>query len=505
MRMARGQLASRQHFRGGYIVGAGGMQMRRSAALDVLVKLDHASAHPEDREDPFISFLMAEYNNIANAHFNTVESLANFIKHYLLVASAPIFLLVLFADLKGASASDISTLLSIEPLLTAILGTMLFATGLLLLGYVTNIRCDTLLYARTVNGIRNHFYGFSSLKFHEELDVRVLPKSVRHPPYYEGSYFLFVVLLFASIGIIYFGGGWYVYWQAMGHDLQWWFFASLVAGAAGHVMLYRVLTNWREGMYPRQNVIGVDIDGVLNRHRHQFAFYLHQYTEKHIDPDLITHIPVHEIPGTTVTSADEHAVFNSADYWETMPVSEPSPAEWLRKIRNSLGYKIWIFTYRPWPQGRSIPQGKADSYWARWHDYVQWMNAWDLKWWDRFTRWCAEGGVPIPYADFSIRVITRRWLRRAGIPYHKLIVERGNTDTPDPQSRSRNRFVLSRNHRIRAFVEDDLTKARKLAQVCEVVFLIDQPYNKCNEASLPNNVVRVDGWPQVFQIMRTRL
>ena len=45
-------------------------------------------------------------------------------------------------------------------------------------------------------------------------------------------------------------------------------------------------------------------------------------------------------------------------------------------------------------------------------------------------------------------------------------------------------------------MEDDPEKAIKLAYICDVVFLIDQPYNK-NE-SFPNNVVRVNSWDDLY-------
>ena len=46
-------------------------------------------------------------------------------------------------------------------------------------------------------------------------------------------------------------------------------------------------------------------------------------------------------------------------------------------------------------------------------------------------------------------------------------------------------------------MEDDLAKARKLADICDIVYLIDQPYNQT--LALPNNIVRVKNWTGIKQ------
>jgi uncharacterized HAD superfamily protein len=302
--------------------------------------------------------------------------------------------------------------------------------------------------------------------------------------------------------MVYFGAGWYVYWEAMGHAIDLTFLLSLAGVVAAHVNLYRVLIRYREGAYLRQNIIGVDVDGVLNNHRHQFAEFLKQLCGKEIDPESISHVPVHEMPGTNITQFDEHAVFNRAAYWETMPTCNPSPSDALKKIRNTLGFQVWIFTYRPWPQGLSIPSDRLAEYWNGWGNAVKQLSAWDFEMLDKVNRWLGEWSIPNPIADWPIRVITRRWLKREKIPFNRLTVERGNTDTLEPQVHTRNRFVISRNYRFRAFVDDDLTKARKLAHTCEIVFLFDQPYNQCDPALLPNNVLRVRSWPEIYRKIR---
>jgi hypothetical protein len=137
-------------------------------------------------------FLIAEYNNIAHAHFNTVTSISEFFKHYLVIVSLPVSVAVLF--LKPAELKAIADFLDRHPLFPAIALTVVTVLGLCVLGYVINLRCDAILYARTVNGIRKYFSESSGLTVDQDVRFRVLPKSAHLPHYIEGPYFLFVVL-----------------------------------------------------------------------------------------------------------------------------------------------------------------------------------------------------------------------------------------------------------------------------------------------------------------------
>jgi uncharacterized HAD superfamily protein len=91
-----------------------------------------------------------------------------------------------------------------------------------------------------------------------------------------------------------------------------------------------------------------------------------------------------------------------------------------------------------------------------------------------------------------------------GIGYDKLVVETGNVHSPGRHLlRRMNRFSMSESYEIRLFVEDDLFKALKLANICEVVFLIDQPYNHTTD--LPRNVIRVRDWKAIYEYIRQQL
>jgi uncharacterized HAD superfamily protein len=96
--------------------------------------------------------------------------------------------------------------------------------------------------------------------------------------------------------------------------------------------------------------------------------------------------------------------------------------------------------------------------------------------------------------------ITKCWLERNGFPYDHITLERGSDYLSDPKADVKNRFYISRKKNMRFFVEDDAEKASKLAYVCDIVFLLKQPYNTSKD--LPSNVIRVDSWEDLYRSVR---
>jgi hypothetical protein len=457
----------------------------------------------DDDEKPFDEFLRVEYTNIVQAHFNTSESISEFFKAYIAVVSLPISAAVIFLKPKELKESGFMDFIFLHPLTAvASLGTVALI-GLLVLGYVVNLRCDALLYARTVNGIRRYFYELGSLDIETELRYRVLPTQTQTPQYWESWYFLFVVAAFAVVGTSYWTTGLYFYHYASSLPLDWVFWGFVGLCPALHLLIYRGVTRYRDRRYQKSRILGVDIDGVLNRHREQFCAILLDRTGKPLKPEAIVRVPVHEIPDSGVDVHDERAVFNWPQYWTEMPAIDGA-AEMIRKIRNELGYDIWIFTHRPWPHPEWYAQERADEYRMAWEG---------ASWWSWYVlsapaRWIERvlgvGRIRELWGFRPIRSVTKAWLRREAVSHDRLIVERGNVEARDPLFFTKNRFVISARREIRAFVEDDPYKARRLADVSEVVFLFDQPYNQ-DSAGLPRNVVRVKSWTEIYGYLRQKL
>jgi len=428
----------------------------------------------------FEEYLLVEYQYLAQALFNTVSTISEFFKQYILIVSLPISVAVVFLKPAELKTSGILEYVKNHPSIPLILFVLVGAAGLGVLGYVVNLRLDALLYARSVNGIRKSFYKASGINIEEELRIRVLPTSITVPKYFEPRFFLFVVLTFAAFDTAYLYLGLYFYlealsWPAFSVVLLW---LATVCCFSIHALLYWGLSVYREQSYLRSRNIGTDIDGVLNEHRRHFCELLGSQTGKQLDPAEITHIPVHEIPGCSVTLDDEYAVFNWPSYWTDMPAINGA-ATVMATLRNKFHYKVWIFTNRPWPQSSNFPQKNREVYLDEWRKRYRWM-------------WLAKRN--------GARDLTRQWLKNNSFAFDKLVIETENTDTRDPHGHTRNRFVISQEQNIRIFVEDDLNKALKLADICELVFLLDQPYNQVTE--LPKNVIRVNSWREVEQFLR---
>jgi uncharacterized HAD superfamily protein len=456
-----------------------------------------------DQNKSFDDFLKSEYNNIAQAHFDTSKSISEFFKAYIAIVSLPVTAAVIFLKPDELRKSGLWDFLLTQAFIPLVLVGGVAFLGLLVLGYVINLRCDALLYARTVNGIRKYFYEASDLDVEAEQRFRMLPRRTEAPRYFEGRYFLFVVLAFAAVGTGYWSAGLYFFYRANAYPVTASFWALVIVAPMLHIALYAWIVRYRDRRYLRSRILGVDIDGVLNEHRQHFCAMLADRTGKTLHPEEIIRIPVHEIPGCGVDVQDERAVFNWPLYWSHMPVM-PGSADSVQRIRNELGYNIWLFTYRPWPHPEWYKPEATEEY--RW--FWKGASLWSYYVFSRpvrhLERWLGEWRVPESLGFRPIRSVTKRWLRNQGFRYDKLIVERGNVDTRDPLFLTRNRFVVSARKEIRAFVEDDPTKARRLADLCEIVFLMDQPYNR-DEDNLPKNVVRVKEWNEIYQYLRRKL
>jgi len=454
-------------------------------------------------QDKFEDFLLKEYNNIAQAHFKSIETITSFFRYYLLIMSIPISAVAIISQIildKNQLANFIS--LYSVPITVVLLGISFI--GFLVCLYVSSLRLDAILYARTVNGIRKYFYDVSPIDINLKTRIRVLPQSPQMPPYCEKWLFLPVVAVFGILNSLYLAAGCFFLFK---------FFAAgffpllsiplkcLICGLAFlfvHFGAYWIYSRHRELGYLRSNIIGIDIDGVLNRHREHFCKILKEKTSIDIDPEEIKVIPVHEDPGLHATREDEYVVFNEPKYWTDMPSME-NAAKRISSFLNVFRLKVYIFTYRAWPD---MPdKGKLletkDLFFASCRSMSKIKKIW--------------ARVFKAYADPMVQ-ITKEWLKNNGIKYNKLIIEKGNDFSSDPRIVFRNRFYLARKKKIRFFVEDDLEKALKLSFICDVVFLISHPYNLPGadlseeqnkmRKELPSNIIRVKNWDEIYQCVR---
>ena len=439
-------------------------------------------------ESKFEKYLLSEYENIAQAHFKSIETISTFFRHYLLIMSIPLSAIAIFSRVFSSTEETLNIFEEYGKVISVILFCVSFA-GIGVFCYITNLRLDTILYSRVVNGIRKYFYDESEIDINLKLRMRGLPQSPQLPQYYEGPYFLPVVVVFAIINTLYLSFASYVFFK------NYWSLLIIPVSLVAHGASYWGYAYHREHKYLKSNILGVDIDGVLNKHREHFCSLLYEKTGKKIKPEEITVIPVWEHPTLGISREDARKVFNDPAYWKKMPVIDEA-AENLRRLSNTFKLKIHIFTYRPWPDTQ-------DGLFQYVKDFLSECKKCSTKYilFGFLYISCHIKTLLKLLKEKPLRQITKGWLKRHGFEYDKFVFEKGNDYSSDPRGKFNNRFYKARKNKIRFFVEDDLEKAIKLSYICDVVFLFDQPYNQ-ERTGIPANIIPVKSWSEIYKKIR---
>ena len=247
---------------------------------------------PDHDPTSYEDFLLTEYSNISQAHFKSIETISNFFRYYLLLMSVPITVIgILYRMADGGNANSANIIGPNQSLFSmALLVISLVGLGVSI--YVINLRLDVVLYARTVNSIRKHFYNKSELDNDQKLRFKVFPQSPSLPPYREKSYFLPVIFVFALLNTSYFFLSLRecpFVWEIIKskafvsqlplisiHPLS---IMGIICALffVLHFFAYFMLARHRETGYLRSNIVGVDIDGVLNMHKEHFCKLLKSF------------------------------------------------------------------------------------------------------------------------------------------------------------------------------------------------------------------------------------
>lgn len=450
----------------------------------------------------FEEYLKSEYSNIAQAHFTTIDTISAFFRYYLLIMSIPISLIAILLTVIPGGSELTTTLVEFGPVLVVTFFTISLA-GFCVMLYITSLRMDVVLYARVVNAIRKHFYDGASIDLATKLHTRVLPQTPSRPRYEEWHYFGPVIACFAILNTSYFVLAFFALQLASVGTFAippWWVWPIVTVFFVSHFGFYRHYANRREHAYLRSNILGVDIDGVLNQQRNHFCDLLNENTGISIDPKNITVIPVHEHSELNVSRDEERKVFNDPKYWINMPVVDGAEDN-LNRVRNAFNLKIYIFTHRPWPITADMSPQEKGLCLQVWREKVLEFSRQVRERAVPSAARCSEAVIQLKIRFRPMEEITKLWLRQYGITYDKLVIEKASDDNSDPQANVKNRFYICRKKNIRFFVEDDLRKAVKLAYICDVVFLFDQPYNQ-NGRILPSNIVRVKSWDEIYKEIR---
>lgn len=404
-----------------------------------------------EMEKRFESYYEQEFNMLKDAHFQTSQKIISFFQYALLIFSAPL------------------ALLTSDQISRAVLGTVFVAIGvieILVVAYLTSLRSEALMYARQINRIRSVLYSKKLLGDDpkEINNNKIMLSQDKKPDYKDKGQFIFIVLVLGAFASFYFSFGTYkLLTNHYGFDnIKRIVLISLVSGMAIFLISYFVycyisISN-ENGTAYYKNIIGVDIDGVLNRHEETFVSILKQVTSKEICVSDIKSLPVHM--STNVSREDEHKVFETKEYWEQQELSNDAKECLIQEIKNKLGFKVFVFTWRDWKVKRDINGKKI---------------------------------------RFNIQKHTKIWLKNKEISFNKIKFEKGNYDRPVSVfgSKYKTRYYYAKKFKIRYFVEDNLRNAEKLSHICDYVFLINHPYNE--SGSLPYNVIRVTKWEEIVE------
>ena len=387
----------------------------------------------------------------------------------------PYTIFALVMRIPNQTGSAVQNTLNLPPIALLVVAAFLFVLGFCIMTCISYLRFDVILYARTVNGIRKYFYENSGLKISDELRYRVLPRSILKPLY--GDNFLGVIVVFSILdcSYLFFSLWWYLHQFRNTSTIVTLVILLLVIAISFilHITAFKLMARSQDKGIT--NIwIGIDIDGVVNIREEQFSKVLQLITGKAIDAKDIAKIPVSDYGKLGISEEEMKSVYNSPQYWADMPVRKDA-AHNIKHIRNLVGIKVMLFTHQ------------KDRGYTKWIEKVRFHYDWVTT--------CKH---------LTLKGVTKSWLKKEGIPFDKLIMERTNTKN-SLLFRPKNRYNIFKNKKISFFIEDNLSNAIRLADIYEVVFLIDQPYNQDKDIKIPNNIMRIKSWKEILEFVRGRV
>jgi len=211
---------------------------------------DEAKKADLNSRSSYEKFLLAEYDNIAKAHFNTVNSVSTFFRYYLLIVALPFPVVALL--FRSSDPNTLRMFAAEFKLAVPIFTTVIAFVGICVMGYTAHLRTSATIYARTVNGIRDYFTRRSGLSEEEEAKIKVLPRTTERPTYREWFSFGFVVVTFILIDLSYCGAGWW--WWLVETDREGtrsiiFLYIGLALLLLLHILTYECIVRRREKQY----------------------------------------------------------------------------------------------------------------------------------------------------------------------------------------------------------------------------------------------------------------
>jgi hypothetical protein len=153
-------------------------------------------------------FMLAEYENIAKAFINAYDIGARWFKYYLIILAVPFSFIALFYHNNTDKLNLFNLPTSIAILIAGVGVANIFVSYIII-----DIKLDSVLYARQVNGVRKYFVemGIQNLQIESEKQVKsylVLPIDTNKPHFMRLDSDLFIQAVFMSLmNAVYFSGG----------------------------------------------------------------------------------------------------------------------------------------------------------------------------------------------------------------------------------------------------------------------------------------------------------
>jgi len=152
-------------------------------------------------------FLLTEYENIAKAHFNSYDIGARWVRYYLIIVAVP-FTFAAFIYRDKPDQLDLFNLPNSIAILLLVIGALNICVSFIII----DLKLDSVLYARTVNGIRKYFVE-KTLCVEEssqlKIDCVLFPTDINRPAFlksWSGDLF-FLTIFMAIINSLYFSLG----------------------------------------------------------------------------------------------------------------------------------------------------------------------------------------------------------------------------------------------------------------------------------------------------------
>ncbi len=161
-----------------------------------------------DNKKPSIdSFMIEEYKNISNAHYNIGNSISQFFRYYLILMSVVIALFPVLFSSKFSEYNIIkSHVMEIERYIIPIFLISFSLIGTFTVFFMSGLKANETLYARTVNGVRKYFKNERASDCENIVKYLYLPTNTSFPKS-KYSFFCYIVWSMVLINTLYLFAG----------------------------------------------------------------------------------------------------------------------------------------------------------------------------------------------------------------------------------------------------------------------------------------------------------